>query len=338
MTRATTEVVLVLRESEVRDLIDAPAALEAVRAAFIALHHGRALLPTPLDFEFSQFDGEAHVKGAYLGEGDYWTVKVAAGFYGNDARGLPTNSGLSLVLSASTGFPKLVLFDNGYLTQLRTAAAGALAADLLAPAVVDAVAIIGAGTQARFQLESLLLVRKPRRVVVASRTRSSADAFAREVEGRFAVAVDVATDVAEAVQAAELVVTVTPSRVPLVRAEWLKPGSHLTAVGADMPAKRELFPGVFSRAEIIAADHPAAAIRDGELSHAVREGAVDARDVLSLGALAAGEVSVERRPVTISVCDLVGLGVQDAAVAAVVARRATERGVGTQISIEAGNR
>src|SRR5262245_25447480 len=192
-----------------------------MRTGFAALHRGEVTQPAIMDLEFPDADGEAHLKGAHIHGAPHWSVKAATGFWGNPARGLPVTNGLSLVFSAETGMLAAILFDNGYLTELRTGAAGALAADLLAPAEVEQAAIIGAGGQARYQLEALLGVRRPERVVVAS--RSGADAYAAEMGTLHDVDVRV-TDLETAVRTSQLVVTTTPARTPIVKAEWLGPG------------------------------------------------------------------------------------------------------------------
>jgi ornithine cyclodeaminase len=169
--------VATLSEADIRSLVGPAEALEAMRRAFAALHRGEVTQPANMDFEFPDAEGEAHLKGAHIHGSPHWAVKAATGFWSNESRGLPVTSGLFLVFSAETGLLSAVLLDNGYLTELRTGAAGALAADLLARDEVEQAAIIGAGGQARYQLEALLGVRRPERIVVAS--RSGADTYAR---------------------------------------------------------------------------------------------------------------------------------------------------------------
>ena len=171
---------VVVREDEIRALVGPAEALEAMRRAFAALDRGDAVLPGALGLQFEEAEGEAHVKGGYIRGNDTFAVKVATGFYRNEEHGLPANGGLFLVLSATTGLPEAILLDNGYLTELRTGAAGALAADVLARAEVETVLVIGAGSQARYQLAALLGVRTPERVLVAARRREAAEDYARE--------------------------------------------------------------------------------------------------------------------------------------------------------------
>src|SRR5207244_12347583 len=170
--------------------------------------------------------------------------KLASGSYAKPEAGLPVGSGIVLVFDSTTGFPKAVLFDNGYLTDLRTGAAGALAADLLARPEVDRVGILGVGTQARHQLGALLGVRKPERVIAFGRSEAKATRFAEDMEKLHGIRVLPAKTVEQATHGADVVITVTPSRGPLVRAEWVSPATHITAVGADGPDKPELAVGV----------------------------------------------------------------------------------------------
>lgn len=322
--------VLTLSEADVRSLVGPPEALECMRTAFAALHRGEVTQPANMDFGFPDANGEAHLKGAHIHGSEYWAVKAATGFWGNPDRGLPLTNGLFLVFSAGTGILSAILFDNGYLTELRTGAAGALAADLLAPVEVEQVAIIGAGGQARYQLEALLGVRTPKRVVVAS--RSGADEYAAEMRALHGIGVSVAPDVETAVRSSRLVVTTTPSREPVVRADWVQPGTHITAMGSDFSEKQELETAVLARADVVAADHPPVTAANGEVHHALADGSITLDDVVALGALVAGAPGrTDARQITVA--DLCGVGVQDASVAAEVMRRAAGAGIGKAIEL-----
>src|SRR5262245_54530909 len=210
--------VLVLKETEIRALITPAAALAAVRDAFVRLARGQAVLPGVINLDLPKVEGEVHVKAAHLEGTPFFSIKEAGGFYRNARRGLPVGSGLILVFDADTGLPSALLFDNAYLTELRTASAGALAADLLAKRAIGKAAMIGCGGQARYQLESLLLVRRPERLAVWGRRSEAAASYAREMQSRFGLPVEAVASAREAVQGAELIVTVTPSREPIVQA------------------------------------------------------------------------------------------------------------------------
>lgn len=313
---------VVLDEAAVRAAIGPAEALEAVRRAFVALHRGEATLPLIMDVEFPQVRGEAHVKGAHLHEADTWALKVASGFPANAAHGLAVGSGLSVVLSAQTGFPRAVLLDNGFLTDLRTAAAGALATDLLARPDAASLLLVGAGGQAGFQLDALLGVRDLDRIGIWARRPDRAQAVAGELSARHERRVEAEPDLGRAVARADVIVTVTASRSPLIDADWVAPGTHVTAVGSDLPGKQELQSALLGRADVICVDDPAVTAVTGELQHALRDGRVALDNVVTLGAVAAGDAAGREGAEQITVADLCGLGVQDAAVADLVLRRA----------------
>ncbi|MBW3634491.1 MAG: ornithine cyclodeaminase family protein [Chloroflexi bacterium] len=317
-----------LTEAEIRTLTSQAAALAAVREAFIAFAAGKATLPDVIGMEFHEHNGEAHIKGAYVHGTPYWSIKAATGFYDNPALGLPMLGGLSLVFSATTGLLDTLLLDNGYLTELRTGAAGALAADLLANPEIEQALIVGAGGQARYQLDALLGVRQPQRVIVYARRADAAEAYAAEMGARLGIDIAVARELREAVATSDLIVTTTPSRAPLIDADWLRPSVHITAMGSDFPDKQELAVDVLARADLVVADHPPQAATQGEIHHAIEAGHLTLEEVVPLAAIAAGKVPGRTRDDQITVADLTGLGIQDAALANAVVIAATQRGLG----------
>lgn len=323
--------VRILVEAEIRSLIGPAEALREVRAAFARLGNGEATLPGVIGLDLPD-GGEVHVKAAHLHGSPRFVVKEAAGFPGNAARGLPTGSGVMLVFCTVTGRLEAVLFDNGYLTDLRTGAAGAVAAEVLANPRVVQVGLVGAGAQARFQLEALLQVRRPERLVVWSRSEGRAEAFAHEMHERHGVPIEVTTSVNRAVEGSEILITATPARQPLVRDDWVFKGTHITAVGADAPGKGEVFARVLAKADKVVADSLAQCLRLGEIHHAVEAGLFDpARVYGELGEIVAGKKPGREHPDEITIADLTGLGIQDAAVATFVAERAAREGLGRTI-------
>ena len=206
---------LVLDELEIRALVGAGNAREAIAGAFRALHRGEATLADVISMPFRNPVGVAHIKAGHIHDDEVWTAKVSCDFDPGD--GSPVlHNGVMLVLSAVDGSLVAVLADNGYLTELRTGAAGAVAADLLARPDSTSAAIIGAGSQARFQLEALLEVRSIDTVRVASRSRERAQLFVDECTGR-GLSARLFDSVEEAVRGADIVITVTPSTTPARR-------------------------------------------------------------------------------------------------------------------------
>jgi ornithine cyclodeaminase len=326
--------VLVLKEAEIRALVTAAASLEAVRDAFARLARGQAVLPGVIGLDLPQAQGEVHVKGAHLVGTPFFSIKEAAGFYANPARGLPVGSGLILVFDAETGFPSALLFDNAYLTELRTASAGALAAQLLARGEIRQLAMIGCGSQARYQLESLLLVRRPQRVVAWSRRPEAAQAYAREMASKHALDVRAVGSAREAVEGADLIVTVTPSRQPIVANAWVGVGVHVTAVGSDGPEKIELEPALLARADKVVADRIEQCLRLGEIHHAVERAGFTREGVYAeLGEIVAGLKPGRTREDEVTVADLTGVGVQDAAVSNLAVLEARRLGIGETLEI-----
>ncbi len=324
----------VLTETEIRGLLGPKEALEAVRDAFVRLAKGQAVLPGVLSLDIPETRTEAHVKGAYLRGSKHFAIKAASGSYDNPSRGLPSGGGMVLVFDATTGLPAAVLFDNGYLTDVRTGAAGALAADLLAKEAVERVGIIGVGNQARYQLEALLRVRRPKAVVAWGRDRRKAEDYASEMTARHRIPVEAVGSPEVACRGSDLIVTVTPSQEPLVHANWIEPGTHITAVGADAPDKQELDVEILRRADKVVADRLEQCLRLGEIHHAVDAGALRKEGVYAeLGEIAAGLKPGRRSNQEITVADLTGVGVQDAAVADRVVDDALRQNLGRILKV-----
>jgi len=236
----------------IRSVLTRADALTAVRLALHELADGGAVAPPGLGLRTHH--GEIHIKGAAFLGSRVLVVKVATGFPGNAPLDLPVNDGFSMVFDARTGACLAVLDDGGWQTEMRTAAAGALAAQLLAREDATVAAVLGAGAQARFQIEALADVRRLDRVHVWARRQDQSRQYAVEMRKRLSVEVVVARTVQEAVEVAEIVVTTTSSRTPLVRAAWLKPDAHVTAMGSDFPGKQELCTDVLGRADLVVAD------------------------------------------------------------------------------------
>lgn len=322
MTRGALPDVRVITEAEIRELVTYPDALEATRAAFVAFAHGQAIMPQPMEFDLAQRNGEIHVKGAYISTLKYFAVKVASGFYRNREVGLPSSSGFVAAFDSETGCPSAILLDNGWLTDMRTAAAGALAAQLLSRVDAETVAMVGTGAQARYQLKALSGVRNLRTVRVFGRSPERADSYCRQMSELLGIRVSRMATVQSAVFEADVIVTTTPAREPLLFERWVAPGTHVTAVGSDLPAKCELEPFLLGRADLVVADSVDQCVASGEIHHAVQANVLEVGTVVELGVVAAlehpGRTSADSR----TIADLTGLGVQDAALANLVVTRA----------------
>jgi ornithine cyclodeaminase/alanine dehydrogenase-like protein (mu-crystallin family) len=330
--------ILILRQREILELFDPTAYIAAMEQAFAAYSGGRAELASVIHLAVPEHRGEVHIKAGHIHGNPYYAVKMVSGFPGNIALGLPANDGMVVAFDASTGAPAAFLLDHGLITDLRTAAAGAVAAKHLARREIRRVAVIGTGGQARYQMEMLAQVRSFRQLLVWGRNRDRARARMEDLEQRGNLPancqVSVAETLEEAVAASDIVVTVTASREPLVRAEWLKLGATVIAVGSDAPDKQELEVDVLARADRIVADSTPQCLRLGEIHHAVEQGAIPKEKVSAeLGEIVAGQKPGRRSENEIIVCDLTGVGVQDVAAASFVIRRAQAASRGQHIAL-----
>jgi len=300
-----------------RDKIPFGVAIAAVERGFRALGSGEAALPDPMVLELSEQQAEVHVKGAHLKGARHIVLKVATGFYRNGARGLPSGDGLFLLLDADTGIPAVLLEEHGYLTDFRTAAAVALTLKYLAPTGTHDALLVGAGALARLTARAMVAQMPLARLTLWNRTAERAGQLARElaqvVETRIAPALE------SAVRDNRVIVTATASTTPLILASWVGPGTHVTSVGTGSPEKIELEPALLARADKLVADRVFQTERYGNLRHAVAAGAVTREKVYAeLGDLATGRRPGREHADEITVADLTGVGVQDAAIAQAV--------------------
>jgi ornithine cyclodeaminase len=238
-----------------------------------------------------------------------------------------------VLLNATTGFPQALLLDNGYLTELRTGLAGAIAAKYLAREKLGTVGVVGAGMQGRYQVQSLRLVREFDKVLVFDTDTESVERYVDEMSTELGVEVTAADDVSDVVSSSDLVVTATPSREPFIKAEWIHPGLHITAMGSDGPDKAELDPEVLAHADIVVCDRKSQCALLGELHHALEAGYISEDAALELGEIAAGDVDGRTGNQEVTVCDLTGVGVQDTAIALLAYKRAVQKGLGTPIEV-----
>lgn len=311
----------IIFEQEIRTAVTLNGeALDAIEEGFTLLADGEVQTPPIMRIEVPENNGEVDVKAAKVNGLDLFAIKISSGFFDNPQRGLPSGSGLMVLLSTATGQPEALLVDNGYLTDVRTAAAGAIAAKYLAKPSIDTVGIIGAGTQAQRQLEALTLVRKFRQVMVYSRSVVHTRQYAEEMAARLNVPVEPCESAEEVVRSADLVVTTTPAIEPIVFAEWLHPGLHITAMGSDAEFKQELDPEILAQADKVCCDLISQCTRFGEWHHAVEAG-IGRNDLMELGALTSKRLLGRTHPDHVTVCDLTGTGVQDTMIATYALKR-----------------
>lgn len=292
-------------------LLDLELATLRIEEGFIAFSNGNVQVPPVQALAFTDANGDCCIKSAFVEGSETFTVKLSTGFYDNPAKGLNSNDGLMLVCSARTGQPLALLQDQGWLTCIRTALAGRIAARLLAPRKVTAIGMLGTGEQARMQLEQLMPVTDCRRVIVWGRSDKQLQSYQRFASA-LGFDVHTCTHAEDVARGANLIVCATPSRTPLLKAEWLQPGTHITAVGADTPGKQELDPALVAKADRIIVDSLSQCSQYGEVSHALKAGLIDLAQLGELGALLAGRIPGRTHEDQVTLVDLTGVAVQDA--------------------------
>ncbi len=317
----------ILTETDLRRVMAlSPELIEAIDHAFRQLASGRVVMPKVLSMAIAEHNGEVDVKTAYVPGLDGFAIKVSPGFFDNPKIGLPSTSGLMMVLSSRTGQVQALLLDNGYLTDLRTAAAGAVAARALARPDATSACIIGAGLQARLQLQALTLVRPLRTALVWARDMDKARAMAAEMAQVLGIDLRAEADPEAAVAQAEIIVTTTPATAPVLQAAWLRPGQHVTAMGSDQHGKNEIDPAALAIARYVP-DRLSQTREMGELRAAIAAGVIAAdREYADLGAVLAGAAPGRLDASDITLADLTGTGVQDTAIATLALARAGTAG------------
>ncbi|TDK48743.1 cyclodeaminase [Antarcticimicrobium luteum] len=306
----------IVTETELRGAVRLDlTAVNVIERAFAALASGRVVMPPILSMELAEANGEVDVKTAYIPGFDGFAIKVSPGFFDNPKLGLPSLNGLMILFSAKTGLVQAVFLDNGYLTDIRTAAAGAVAARHLAPEVVETAGVIGTGVQARLQMQAAHLVRPFKRVLVHGRDAEKAAACAGDLARSLGIPAEVAPDAAGMVAQSQLVVTTTPAREPVLMADWLHPGLHVTAMGSDQIGKTEIEPEALVRADAYVCDRVSQCEVSGELEAALAAGLWTRGTPAELGEVIAGKRSGRQAPEDITIADLTGTGAQDTAIA-----------------------
>ncbi|WEX75401.1 ectoine utilization protein EutC [Sinorhizobium numidicum] len=320
----------ILTERELRTIVPLDSdAVACVENAFHALATKAVAMPPILRLDIPEHRGEVDVKTAYVPGLEGFAIKISPGFFDNPKIGLPSTNGMMVLLSSRTGLVQALLLDNGYLTDVRTAAAGAVAAKYLSREDSSVAAIFGAGMQAKLQLEALALVRPIREARIWARDAVKAEAAAHELAVRLGFAVKAEVDPKVAISGADIIVTTTPSEAPILKADWLQRGQHVTAMGSDAEHKNEIDPAAIV-GSIYVADSLKQTRRLGELHHGIAAGLVSPdADFAELGQVIAGVRPGRTNTQQVTIADLTGTGIQDTAIATLAFARANAANAGT---------
>lgn len=307
----------ILTRNQIEEAVSIPVILKAVEQGFVAYSRGETVIPPVAALYFEDPPGDCHIKYGYAKDGKYYVVKIASGFHDNTNLGLPAGNGLMLLFDKQTGALLSILLDEGYLTDLRTAAAGCIAAKYLAPKNVSCIGIVGTGAQAYYQLKFLSFVMNCRRVMIWGRDESKAKKL-KDHPDLQEWEIEVAKDLAQLTADCNLIVTTTSSAKPLLFAHQIRPGTHITAVGADDVGKQELDPEIFAKADKVIVDSQSQCIELGDVSYAVKKGLIKKERLLELGEVIMNSSLGRTSESEITLADLTGVAIQDLQIAAVI--------------------
>ena len=307
----------ILTREQIEQDLSIPPILEAIEQGFVIYSRGEAVIPPVAALHFDHPSGDCHIKYGYAKNGKYYVVKIASGFHDNPKLGLPAGNGLMLLFDKQTGRLLAVLLDEGYLTDIRTAAAGCVAAKYLAPKNISCIGIVGTGAQGYYQLKLLSFVTKCRKAMIWGRDASKAKKM-KEHPGLRDWEIEIAKDLDQLTTACNLIVTTTSSSHPLLFARQIRPGTHITAVGADDLGKQELDPEIFAKANRVVVDSRTQCLEFGDVSYAVKGGTIEKGRLVELGEVVMDPSLRRTSEEQITVADLTGVAIQDLQIAAIV--------------------
>ena len=324
--------VLILSEKEVKSCLPMKDAINAVRQAYVAFAEGRVAMPPVVHLGVEKYNGEIDVKTGYVEDFQLISTKIASGFYDNPKIGLPSGVAIVILMDLKTGLP-LAIMDGTYLTAVRTGAAGAIAASVLARKDSKKVGLIGAGTQGRMQMLALNEMFTIEQVRVFDKDKESREKYSSEMAKRLGIDVRAVADAREAISDADIVVTVTPSRKAIVMDEWIRNGVHINAIGADAPGKQELDPKIMKRAKIVVDSLKQCRVI-GETQHALSQGLIRETNIhAEIGEILNGRKKGRESDDEITVFDSTGIAAQDIAAANIVYQFAKKTGMCKSVTL-----
>jgi len=324
---------LLLSEKQVQSLLDIDELITTLEQAHIQYSTGKAVMPVRLVVPLPQIDGRITSMPGYLNEDRALGMKVVTYFQNNPQQNLPAILATIMLFSATTG-KMIAAMDGGYITAIRTACASAMATKALANPATPVLGILGAGVQARAHIDALARVRQLRRIAIYSPSGSSAASLKQAMETATVVPIEVANSAEDVVRQSDLLVTVTTAPKPIVKAEWLKPGVHVNAVGSHRPDLREIDGATLARAKVVVDARDAVMAECGDILLALKENSITEANIHGeIGEILAGAKPGRTAADEITLYKSVGIAIQDVATANLVYRKALERNIGSQFDI-----
>jgi len=324
---------LVLSEEQVQSLIDVDELIPVLEQGHIQYSTGKAVMPVRLVVPLPQVGGRITSMPGFLSADKALAIKIITYFQENPKQNLPAILGTILLFSAETG-RLIAIMDGSYITAIRTACASAMATKALANPQTPVLGMLGAGVQARAHIEALMRVRRLQRIKIYSPTGASAAAIKKDMEPTVKIAIDIARNAEEALRDADLVVTATTAKEPIVKPEWLKPGAHINAVGSHRPDTREIDGATLARSKIVVDSREAIMAECGDILLALKEKSIGENAIhAEIGEVLAGRKPGRSSAAEITLYKSVGIAIQDVATANLVYRKALEKGIGTTVDI-----
>lgn len=306
---------ITLNWDEMKPLIAKMDINDAMRNAFIEYSNGNAVIPPVGELIMQQPPGEVHIKYGYIKGGSHYVIKIASGFPNNQKENIKPGQGMMLLFDIQTGMPEAILIDDANLTDIRTAIAGAITSQALSNQDLESFTIIGTGVQARYQAIHVSQLMKIEKVRVWGRDPAKAYQLREDLPD---LDVNIEEDIEKLIKESGLIITTTSSKEPLIQSDWVKPGTHITAVGSDTPEKCELDPNILSMADLVVADSLEQNLIRGEIHQAVKRSIINSESIVELGEIFAGLNPGRTNDDSITVADLTGVAVQDLVIAKAV--------------------
>jgi ornithine cyclodeaminase len=311
---------ITLELDEIKKLVSITDLFNPVRQSFIDYSSGN-VIASPVNLLHFDNNADAHIKIAAIKDYDYFTMKIATMFPENSRKNLPINNGAIFIFDANTGAFTATLIDKGYLTDLRTAVAGAIISHEVAKKEAESVSVIGTGFQGFYQTIALHELRPFQKLTIYGKTPANVALMKRKIKSAIPfINIVVASTIEEAVKSSEIIITTTSSTTPIIKSKWLTDGQHITAIGADDTFKKELESQCFEDASRIFIDSIALNQKYGEFKEVFEHNPSILNKVVEFGDFfASNKISFKNEGFTIA--KLVGLGVQDLATATTVMKK-----------------
>lgn len=319
---------LYLKREELDELLNFDEIYNSIKRGFNLYSSGKTITPPYIDFSIPGTKrGHVHFKSGYIIGEKYFTLKYSSSFWSDDIKGLLDN-GMFIVFNAKTGRQECLIDDKGHLTDYRTGIAGAIATKLLARSNSKVVTVIGTGVQARVQIKSLMGVMNINELRVWGRNKENAAEYINDMKILFPnLKIELYDEIQSSIENTDIIITTTYSDKPLIKSEWIKPGMHITAIGACGPDMQELDENIFKKAQAFA-DSKEMCSLNGEIGYAVRNNIIRKSDIKEIGEITENYI---RNEDDITIADLVGLGFQDTIIGSYVYEKAMSNNRGVEI-------